>query len=210
MGGATASILECGHGMIRLPILFEEKRSRPARRSRAFFGMAWISGSAISLILSISLALKFRPASGSGSPDGTAAELPREEAYFQFDYPPYPQTFIFKLTDGQKIQEAREILSGTQPNRHVMGTIIKQPAAYNSPWSYSLDPPSVTFFDYASEVCDASIQYVQDHLNEACSAFLPNCAWCPWGSRLLAEVNPQPTVTPPALNPLLFFPFITR
>ena len=129
-----------------------------------------------------------------------------EEAYFQFDYPPAPETFIFKLADPTKIQEARDMLGGLKPTRHVMGVIVKQPASYNPPWSYHLDPASVTFFESAIEVCDATIRYVEDHLDEACGAFLPGCTWCPWGSRLLAEVAITPTPTPsstptPSLTP---------
>jgi hypothetical protein len=126
--------------------------------------------------------------------------LTSEEAYFQFDYPPYPDTFIFKLTDPAKIQEARDILSGQPPNHHVMGTIMKAPADYNPPWSYQLDPASITFFSSAIEVCDATIQYVEEHLAQVGGSFLPGSIWCPWGSRLIAEVQfgatPTPTNTP--------------
>lgn len=127
-----------------------------------------------------------------------AVELSSGEAYFQFDYPPNPETFIFVLTDPDKIQEARDILNGKRPSRHIMGTIVKVPADYNPPWSYYLDPPSITFFDFAIEVCDAAIQQVELHLNEACGSFLPGCVWCPWGSRLIAEVrvSATPSATP--------------
>ncbi len=130
----------------------------------------------------------------------TAARLSSEEAYFQFDYPPSPETFIFMLTDPDKIQEARDILSGRRHSRHIMGTIVKVPADYNPPWSYQLDPSSITFFDFAIEVCDAAIQQVEQHLDEACGSFLPGCVWCPWGSRLIAEVtvSATPTASPTA------------
>jgi hypothetical protein len=130
------------------------------------------------------------------TPPTKAVELPSAEAYFQFDYPPNPATFIFRLTDPDKIQEARDILSGQRPSRHVMGTIVKVPVSYNPPWSYHLDPSSITFFDFAIEVCDAAIQQVELHLDEACGSFLPGCRWCPWGSRLIAEVSIPATPTP--------------
>lgn len=131
-------------------------------------------------------------------PQKKAIELSSGEAYFQFDYPPNPETFIFALSDPDKIQEARDILNGRRPSRHIMGKIVKVPADYNPPWSYYLDPPSITFFDFAIEVCDAAIQQVELHLNEACGSFLPGCVWCPWGSRLIAEVgvSATPTATP--------------
>lgn len=110
-------------------------------------------------------------------------------AYFQFDTPPGSGRFVFKLTDPAKIREARNILSGVQKDRiHVVGKIVKRPASYNSPWRYHLDPASISFFGNAVEVCDATIRYVEDHLNEAGGSFLPGLTWCPWTSRLLREV----------------------
>ncbi|WP_395295700.1 hemopexin repeat-containing protein [Kitasatospora hibisci] len=112
------------------------------------------------------------------------------EAYFAFKYPPTPDEFIFKLTDDAKIEEARRILRGEEKSRtHVMGRIRKQAASYNPGWSYHLDPDTIDFFEMAIEVCDASIRYTEDHLDEVCGAFLPGCFWCPWGSQLLREVN---------------------
>jgi len=111
-------------------------------------------------------------------------------AYFRFSYPPMTETFVIKLTDPVKIQQARDILSGKITDAtHVMGTIIKAPADYNTPWSFNLDPASITFFGMATEVCDSSIQGVEDHLGEVGGSFLPNNRWCPWGSKLIEEVT---------------------
>jgi hypothetical protein len=115
-----------------------------------------------------------------------------EPAYFQFDYPPYPETFIVQLVNPDKIFLARAILAGQEPNRIILGSIVKEVAAYNLPWSFYLDPQTVDFVSQAIEICDASIIYVEEHLAEACGAFLPNCIWCPWHSRLVAEVDYPP------------------
>ena len=69
-----------------------------------------------------------------------------------------------------------------------MGKIVKAPAFYNTPWSFHLDPHSIQFFDFAIEVCDASIDYTQEHLEEVGGCFLPGNTWCPWGSQLKAEI----------------------
>lgn len=131
-------------------------------------------------------------AAGAGN-DYTPVQSPAESAYFRFDYPPYPETFVFQLTDPAKITQARQILSGDQTTPHVMGMIVKDTAAYNAAWSYYLDPESISFFHAAIEVCDANIRYVEEHLDEACGTFLPGCEWCPWGSRLLEEVTFPPS-----------------
>ena len=98
--------------------------------------------------------------------------------------------FIFQLADEDKIAHARRIVSGEETDRvHVMGRIQKRPQPYNPDWDYHLDPNTITFFNMAIEVCDANMQYVEDHLDEACGAFLPGCFWCPWDSRVVREIS---------------------
>jgi uncharacterized protein (TIGR03437 family) len=112
-------------------------------------------------------------------------------AYFQFDIPPHPATFTIKLLDPILIQHARDLLAGrTTSEPHVIGTIVKAAAPYNRPWSYHFNPATISFFDFAIEVCDGSIQYIEDHLEEVDTDFLPGSRWCPWGSRLIKEVTP--------------------
>ncbi|WP_437479363.1 hypothetical protein WME75_33335 [Sorangium sp. So ce1014] len=100
------------------------------------------------------------------------------------------QEFIFELTDPAQIAHARRILSGEEKMEvHVHGRITKRTAQYNPKWSFHLDPATIRFFAMAIEVCDANMQYVEDHLDEACGAFLPGCHWCPWDSKLVREVQ---------------------
>jgi len=100
------------------------------------------------------------------------------------------QEFIFEITDEAKIAQARRIISGEEKLEvHVMGRIVKTRKDYNPKWSYHLDPATIAFFTVAIEVCDADMHYVEDHLDEACGAFLPGCMWCPWNSRVIREVS---------------------
>ena len=103
------------------------------------------------------------------------------EAYFVFDSPPASDTFVIKLTDPQRIQEARDIIA-TGARKIVAGTIIKQPVYYNSRWSYHLDPKSIGFAEFGIELCDASMTLIEADLRNAYPG------WCPWGSRLLKEI----------------------
>jgi uncharacterized protein (TIGR03437 family) len=112
-----------------------------------------------------------------------------DDAFFAIQYPPEPATLVIRLTDPVKIQHARDILAVKSSNSlHVTGTIVPAPACYNQPWSFHLDSASISFFDLATEVCDASITYVEQHLGEVGGAFLPGNTWCPWGSKLVQEV----------------------
>ncbi|MEV0615346.1 calmodulin-binding protein [Nonomuraea sp. NPDC050404] len=101
------------------------------------------------------------------------------------------EQFVVQLTDPAKIQHARDLLSGTSADRpHVHGRIVKRQASYNPRWSYHLNPDTVDFFDYAIEICDATIPYVEDHLDEAGGPFLPGLVWCGWTTRLVRELTP--------------------
>ncbi|KAM9983496.1 hypothetical protein ACTFIY_000232 [Dictyostelium cf. discoideum] len=113
-----------------------------------------------------------------------------ETAYFGLKTHGIENDFIIKLTDSGKIQKARDILSGKETDEvHVMGRIKKRNESYNPHFSFIIDPDTVTFFNIAIEVCDATTNYVEDHLDEVCGAFLPGCFWCPWSSKLTKEVK---------------------
>lgn len=115
--------------------------------------------------------------------------LENTTAYFEFKGSDETDRFVIKLTDPEKIQHARGLLSNTESeNRSVVGTIVKQQVAYNSDWHYHLDEASIEFFDVAVEVCDATMAFVEVHLNEVGGSFLPNNIWCPWGSELSREL----------------------
>ncbi len=112
--------------------------------------------------------------------------------YNDFESGNISEQFVVKITDPSLIAQARAMLNLPQAERaSVRGTVVKAPAYFSAPWSFHLDPISVDFFDLSAEVCDASTSYVEEHLSEVGEAFLPANAWCPWSSKLLAEV-PEP------------------
>ena len=114
------------------------------------------------------------------------------QAYFAFETVERSGEFVFMLTDDALIAHARRVLSGEEQNEvHVHGRIIKRTKPYNPRWSFHIDPDTIQFFAMAIEVCDSTTQYVEDHLDEACGAFLPGCHWCPWSSRLVREVTSE-------------------
>lgn len=111
-----------------------------------------------------------------------------ETAYFEMTDVTQAR-FVVQLTDPAKIKHARDLISGATTDKpHVIGRISPRPAPFNPRWSYHYRPETVDFFDVAIEVCDATIPYVEDHLDEAGGAFLPGYVWCPWSSRLVREV----------------------
>jgi Big-like domain-containing protein len=144
--------------------------------------LVWFSR-ALTLVL-ITLALLVGPARAQS---GT-------EAYFVFRQPPRTETFVFKLTDPAKIQQARNLLA-TGQSKIVIGTIIKQPVYYNPGWSFHFDPKTIGFADFAIELCDASMLLIERDLDNAWPQ------WCPWSTELVREIAPPAKPGPDNLNP---------
>ncbi|KAI8642099.1 hypothetical protein BD408DRAFT_417078 [Parasitella parasitica] len=119
-----------------------------------------------------------------------ASFVAAETAYFAFSTLGSRNDFVVKLTNDAKIAEARRILNGEETNSvHIMGRIKKSRVPYNPHYDFHYDSDTVSFFLMAIEVCDASLPYVDDHLDEACGAFLPGCFYCPWTSQLTREIK---------------------
>jgi hypothetical protein len=115
--------------------------------------------------------------------------LNTKSVLFAFDCPPYPEIFVIELVDNEKAMHARRILNGTEKQIvHVSGIVVKTSTSYNAAWGFHMAPESISFFEFAVEVCDASIRYVAEHLDEVGGTFLPDNRWCPWRSRLVREV----------------------
>jgi hypothetical protein len=93
------------------------------------------------------------------------------------------KTFVIEITDIGLIKQARAFVRGDVESKSVQGTIVKQPKAYNSLWSWYLEPGSTSFFTDSTEVCDSSVVYLEKHLGEVGGDFLPHNHGCPWRSR---------------------------
>ena len=109
-------------------------------------------------------------------------------AYFKVAGATEADTFVIALTDPVTIAEARALASG-QGSKHVTGLVVAEAVPYNKPWSFHLDPTSISFAEMSIEVCDAATTYVEEHLAEVGGAFLPDRRWCPWSSRVIEEVK---------------------
>jgi hypothetical protein len=99
------------------------------------------------------------------------------------------EEFVIKLSKSGDIEHARELIAGETSERpHVITRIVKRTADYNPRWSFHANPDTTQFFDESIEVCDSTIPYTEDHLDEAGGAFLPGLVWCDWGSRIIREI----------------------
>jgi len=115
-----------------------------------------------------------------------------ETARFEF-IDSHQDRFVFELSDPIRIAHARRLLAGgggtAADAEHVGGIIVKSKADYNPDWDYHIDPRTVLFFAIATEVCDASIRFVQENLAGVGGSTLPGSRWCCWSSRLTREIQ---------------------
>ena len=110
-------------------------------------------------------------------------------AYFKVAGATEADTFVITLTDPATIAEAHALANGQEPSKHVTGLVVAKAVPYNAPWSFHLDPASISFAEMSIEVCDAATTYVEEHLAEVGDAFLPGRRWCPWSSRVVEEIQ---------------------
>lgn len=102
------------------------------------------------------------------------------------------ELFVIRIVDPANVAHARALLAGTvTSDALIAGTVVTEPAAYNIGWSYHLDPGSISFFEFSIEVGDATMRYIEEHLDEVGGAFLPGSRWTPWSSALVGELQPR-------------------
>jgi uncharacterized protein (TIGR03437 family) len=140
--------------------------------------------------------LRFLPLSltlcGTLCGDNTAGRaVQTQPAYFEAITLGDGARFVVRIDDPDSINEAHRIMLGEETRRvHLAADVVKAPASYNEPWSFHLDPNSVSFFADASAECDATALMIEYNLESVGGSFLPNNHWCARSSRLLREFMP--------------------
>jgi hypothetical protein len=125
------------------------------------------------LILCASVALVACDGSSTG-PDGSAVFVVDVEG----------ETFRIRLEDSDRIDQARRILRGEEPQRTVTGSLEAGDGGFNDPWSWHLVPETVEFVEHTIELCDGLPSFVEEELDE----WLNNVGtYCPWLSEIVAE-----------------------
>jgi hypothetical protein len=100
--------------------------------------------------------------------------------------------FVIALSDPSKIARARAIAAG-KARGWVAGTVLKGTQPYNPRWHFYIESSSISFPQVSIEVCDATPSYVESHLDEVGSAFLPKSHWCPWHQSIIKELDFTPS-----------------
>jgi hypothetical protein len=86
----------------------------------------------------------------------------------------------------QKV-DAQLSLPFAERNMHINGAILEDDRVcmVNPGWGWYFDPADWELTDISIELCDGNPQYVQVNLED----YLHIGRYCPWGSRVLEEID---------------------
>jgi len=83
------------------------------------------------------------------------------------------QTFKIELVTAELVQHAKDLLAGEEVAAIPVGRIVRDDPSVNAPWSWHIDPETLEFADFTTEVCDGLPEYVED-------GTLTSDTYCPW------------------------------
>jgi len=101
------------------------------------------------------------------------------------------EQFKVWVTNAQAVQQLLDLAAGDSMANIPNGRLLPGPgtADHNLPWSWHLDPEEIEMAEVATEVCDGTPAYVEEHLGE----FVETAGrYCPWSARLVSvDVLPE-------------------
>ncbi|WP_024357282.1 hypothetical protein [Leucobacter chironomi] len=89
------------------------------------------------------------------------------------------QTFRIELATPELVRHAEQLLQGAEVAPIPVGRIVRGSGSVNEPWSWHIDPASLEFADFTTEVCDGLPQFVEDRT-------LTSDTYCPWMARVVS------------------------
>lgn len=89
------------------------------------------------------------------------------------------QQFRIELVTPELVRHAEQLLNGEEVPAIPVGRIVRGSASVNEPWSWHIDPDTLEFADFTTEVCDGLPEFVED-------GTLTSDTYCPWLARVIA------------------------
>lgn len=89
------------------------------------------------------------------------------------------QTYRIELVTPELVRHAQDLLNGEEVAGIPVGAIVRGDPAINEPWSWHIDPQTVEFADFTTEVCDGLPEYVED-------GTLTSDIYCPWSAEIVS------------------------
>ena len=111
-------------------------------------------------------------------PSGSPAALPSAPAVVTFDVADQG-TFSVELVTNEQIAHVAGLQAGGEEGRIPSGTIVRDgDGGVNAPYSWHIDPDTLEFVDFTTEVCDGLPEYVED-------GTLTSDIYCPWSATVV-------------------------
>lgn len=108
----------------------------------------------------------------------TSPSLPSSGVYATFSAG--NEVFHTSITNTAAINDAIALWRGQSTKRIPVGRLSCTAAGWNAPWHWHQVPSSVTFANYAVEVCDG----LPSHVERGCLGFGMGY-YCPWNAQML-------------------------
>lgn len=89
------------------------------------------------------------------------------------------QTYKIELNTPELVAHAQKLLKGEEVASIPVGKIVRDSPSINGPWSWHIDPATLEFADFTTEVCDGLPEYVED-------GTLTSDTYCPWSAKITA------------------------
>lgn len=111
----------------------------------------------------------------SGADDPPAAPQAPSVATFEIE----GQRFRVELVTPELVRHAHQLLEGEDVAAIPVGRIVRGDPSVNEPWSWHIDPQTLEFADFTTEVCDGLPEFVED-------GTLTSDIYCPWLAKVVA------------------------
>ena len=89
------------------------------------------------------------------------------------------ETYRIELATPELVAHAERLLAGEQIAAIPLGTVVRDEAGVNEPWSWHIDPATLEFAEITIEVCDGLPSYVEDMT-------ITSDQFCPWSAQVIA------------------------
>jgi hypothetical protein len=120
--------------------------------SRRFLAAALVLGAAVAMS-------GCAPAGGSSNPVATFQVI--------------DETYKIELATPELVEHVKQLMAGDEVAGIPNGIVVRDDAGPNKPWSWHIDPASLEFADFTTEVCDGLPSDVEDDL-------ITSDRYCPW------------------------------
>jgi hypothetical protein len=124
-------------------------------------------GAVASMMTAVAVAL-----GGCASPDASSSSVVTFKVAGQ-------ETYSIELTTPELVEHVKALMKGSEDGRIPNGKIVRTgDGGVNSPWTWHIDPKSLEFVDFTTEVCDGLPSYVEDQT-------LTSDRYCPWNAEVV-------------------------